>query len=325
MRGLDRQTSGGTGADGGARAARQGRQSGPPAARRGLTLVELLCVAGVIVLLAALVLPAFSKARHQARDVLCKSHLKSLGAGLAAYSAAHDDTIIPSYNMRGITGSRLNPFDGWAPILDRDDFVAGNATLVDNPFVCPETANRSGLAVTNRGASDDDPLGYMDWPAVLTFTAAFAVTIPERGFEKIIRTSYWINGENPVGAPREVRPGLYYTASVGYGPDGRGRFLPHNSLHQIATPGRLVALADGIYAGNQAATRPGQKGLRIGYRHGARLGHANVAFADGHVDSVRADAFPRAPGPGVSLDQARAENLATGPTLYARPDHVLVR
>lgn len=292
---------------------------------RALTLVELLCVVGVIALLVALILPGFSKARHQARDLLCKSHLKSLGAGMAAYSAVNDDAIIPSYNMRGITGGRLNPFDGWGPILDRDEFVTGNGSLANNPFVCPETANRSGLAATNRGASDDDPLGYMDWPAVVTFTAAFAITIPERGFDKIVRVSYWINGENPVGAPREVRPGLFYTASAGYGPDGGGRFLPQNSLHQIATPGRLVALADGVFAGNQSATRPGQKGLRIGYRHGARLGHANVAFADGHVESVGADAFPRAPGPGVSADQARAENLGAGPTLFAKPDQALAK
>ncbi len=42
--------------------------------------------------------------------------------------------------------------------------------------------------------------GFQYWPvSSVDQTLQTGVTIPERGFNKIIRCSYWINGNNPIG------------------------------------------------------------------------------------------------------------------------------
>ena len=51
----------------------------------GFTLVELLVVTGIISILAALLLPAFSMASAYARSTVCKNHLRQMGLALQMY------------------------------------------------------------------------------------------------------------------------------------------------------------------------------------------------------------------------------------------------
>jgi prepilin-type N-terminal cleavage/methylation domain-containing protein/prepilin-type processing-associated H-X9-DG protein len=290
----------------------------------GFSMVELLVVIAIIGLLLALLMPGLCAARQAARSVACQARLRALMGGIQTYATEHGGRVVPSYNMRGVIGSTANPFDGWGPILDRDGIVRGTSQLADNPFVCPATRDVRGVPFDQAGVPPDHAEGYMDWPAAVTIFGDFPRPLPERGFDRLIRVSYWINGDNPNGFPREFIPGVHFTGSVGYGPSPSGLIMRANRFADFARPAQLIGLADGFYTGNQEATRPTEPRRRIGYRHrSGGVASANVAFADGHAARLRGERFPRKYDEDITLEDARADNLGDGPTLYADPQRDL--
>jgi len=62
---------------------------------RGLTLLELLVVIGVIAVLAALVLPAVAKTKALSGNVVCLNNLKQWGLATQLYTEDNDDFLPP--------------------------------------------------------------------------------------------------------------------------------------------------------------------------------------------------------------------------------------
>lgn len=239
---------------------------------RVFTLIELLVVISIISLLISILLPALQAARAASRSVKCLSNQRQIGLGMAMYSNAFRDQLIPCTinilkdgNYYNIHWANLLHIGGYLPVSPNLDVssASGASKSLAGAQYCPEglSDRDTNYSPTNR----EDVENRRYWSS----------WIPDTNMR--IDTWYTINAIQLNGADAEDKFNAFPFGGVSASQTDPSLLKLH-TLGEILKPSKLVAVADGVFLHNRWSPN------RIGARH-KNLTTTNILHLDGHAST----------------------------------------
>lgn len=107
--------------------------------RKGITLVEVLVAVGIVLIIAGITFPVFSRSKEAAKSTVCINNLSQIGKALAMYAIDYDNRY-PPYNTMDVAHIPIG--GGIQAIFDHHPAAHFKELLLiygvaDDQFYCP--------------------------------------------------------------------------------------------------------------------------------------------------------------------------------------------
>ena len=244
--------------------------------KKSFTLIELLVVIAIIAILAAMLLPALSKAREKARAISCTNNIKQLQLGNILYSNDYDDFLPPLSCRYGVADTSGGVTGDWVASANMVFWFTLNPLIPGTPMTGADWTEKDPAA--NRLDPGDDKSA---WHKV-----TLCPSCPSS--ERVMGN---VGYQASIGMSRSITV-LGFTWLEQYGSLAGSAAADWRRISSVKYPSLHINYTDGCVRGDLGTYLADSIFITAGYMNAYAEKYArhslavNLSMTDGHVETV---------------------------------------